>query len=162
MRKAVGRRRSAGFTLIEVMIVILIVLALSGLVGVALFQRQKEAKVQLAQIQMNEIQSALKQFYLVFDRWPTEDEGIAVLWDKERLDPESDASKWSMFMDRKIPTDRWGNEWGYRFPSEHAGEDAYDLWSNGPDGEPDTDDDLVSWEKEDDSALDSGGPSGSG
>ncbi len=141
-RRAVRR----GFTLIEVLIVLAIVLALSAIVGVAVFSRQDDAKLQLAQTDMNTIKSGLRMFRFDMGRYPTEEEGIAVLWNSELLETDADVeeSPWKgPYLQTPIPTDRWGNEWGYRGESEY-GQD-YDLWSNGPDGEEDTEDDITSW-----------------
>lgn len=157
--------RSA-FTLIEVLIVIAIIVALTGLVGLALFSKQKEAKTGLAQADLNTIKTALASFRVKYDRWPTDTEGIEVLWNKERLDPDADATKWSKELQKPMPVDRWGQAWNYRPVSEHGDEDQFDLWSNGPDKEEGTEDDIVSWDK-DEAGLDGSGsvappPSGGG
>jgi general secretion pathway protein G len=147
IRRHPGLARRA-FTLIEVMIVIAIILALSALVGVALFSRQKEAKSSLAQIDMNTIKKGLQQFYLDYDRFPTDEEGLAVLWSKESLSAEGDQGKWKKYLEEPMPNDRWGRAWGYRQTSEHGDDTKYDLWSFGPDGQEGTDDDITSWPKE--------------
>ncbi len=150
-RLARGQRRSKArraFTLIEVMIVIAIILALSALVGVALFSRQKEAKSSLAQIDMNTLKKGLQQFYLDFDRFPSDEEGLAVLWSKESLSAEGDQAKWKKYLEEPMANDRWGHPWGYRQSSEHGDDSKYDLWSVGPDGQEGTDDDITSWPKE--------------
>src|ERR1044071_6179778 len=77
--------RRGAFTLIEVMIVIAIVLALMGLVGYAVMERRDEAKRDLAKIDLNNIRQGLKLFRFDFDRYPTDEEGIKVLWDKSAL-----------------------------------------------------------------------------
>ena len=135
-----------GFTLIEVMIVIAIILALTGLIGVALFSRRDEAKKDTARIDMNNIRSALDFFRHDYDRYPKDEEGLAVLWDKSKLDPEADATKWHEYLKAPLPNDRWGHPWGYRQVSEHS-DDAtkYDLWSTGPDGQEGNEDDIKSW-----------------
>ena len=141
-----GRVPRAGFTLIEVMIVIAIVLALTGLIGVAVFSRRDEAKKDTAKIEMNTIKQALDFFRNDFDRYPKDEEGIAVLWDKSKLDPEVDAAKWKGYLKDPLPNDRWGHAWGYRQQSEHSDDvTRYDLWSFGPDGQEGTDDDITSW-----------------
>lgn len=159
-------RRGGGFTLIEVMIVIAIILALTGLIAVNVLGRQKQAKTDLAKIDLNNIKSALKQFRLDFDRYPKEEEGIKVLWDKTALtvENEADEAKWHKYLEEPIPMDRWGKDWNYRPVSEHGDEDMYDLWSVGPDGEEGTDDDVVSWSKEAEGGgtTTSGSGSGSG
>jgi len=142
------RRRSA-FTIIEVMIVLVIILALSGIVAVNLLGRKKQADEQLAAIDLNTIKSALKMFRLDYDRWPTDDEGLEVLWNIEALDPDADETKWHKYLEEPMPTDRWGHEWGYSEVSENGDESNYDLWSDGPDGEEGTDDDITSWTETD-------------
>lgn len=140
------RRHRAAFTLIEVMIVIAIILLLAGIVGVTLFRQQDEAKIGATRIQMRAIESALKEFRRVYGRWPTDEEGLAVLWDIQALDPDAEQALWKKFLEKPVPTDTWGVEWGYRQVSEHGDEDVYDLWSNGPDREEGTEDDITSWE----------------
>jgi general secretion pathway protein G len=136
------------FTLIEVMIVIAIVLALSGLIGVALFRQRDSAKVDLARTDMNSLKGALDLFRLDFDRYPTEEEGLAVLWDRNALSSDEEPAKWKGYMREPMATDRWGQPWGYRQRSEFGDETRFDLWSNGPDKEEGTDDDIKSWMEE--------------
>lgn len=139
--------RGAGFTLIEVMIVIAIVLALSTLVGIAVWARRDEAKRDTARIEMSSLRQALNLFRLDYDRWPTDEEGLAVLWDKSRLDPEADEKKWKEYLQAPMPNDKWGRPWGYRQVTEHMSDEGkYDLWSSGPDGQEGTEDDITSWE----------------
>lgn len=144
------RTRARGFTLIEVMIVIAIVLALTAIVGLAIFGRKEQADVSLAQTDINTMKQAMKLFRLDFNRWPTDEEGVTVLWDKAVLDPESDESKWNKYLEEPMPADRWGNEWGYRQISEREDDSEYDLWSYGPNGEDENGegDDITSWRKD--------------
>lgn len=136
-----------GFSLIEVMIVIAIILAISGLVALTLFSRRDQAESDLGRVEFRQIEQALKFFRLDFNRYPTDEEGLAVLWDKERLDPEADQNVWKGYLEAPMAKDRWGNEWGYRQQSEETEDTTkYDLWSFGPDGEEGTEDDLESWD----------------
>ena len=155
------RIRRAAFTLIEVMIVLAIVLALAGLVGVVLFQRQDQAKVQLTKIDLNTLKKALDGFRLDYGRYPTDEEGIQVLWDKELLDAEADVDSYTEYLSEPLSTDRWGGEWGYRQESETR-EGKYDLWSNGPDKEEGTEDDITAWASfdEEEDGLGFGEPAG--
>jgi general secretion pathway protein G len=138
------------FTLVEVIIVLAIVLLLSGLVGVQVFQRRGEAKSQAAQIDMNTIRNGMRLFYLDFDRFPTDEEGVAVLWDRSRLEgDEEEMGRWKRYLERPLQTDRWGSPWGYRQVSEFD-ESEYDLWSWGPDKQDGTDDDIPSVRREND------------
>jgi general secretion pathway protein G len=171
-----NRRMGAGrgFTLIEVMIVILIVLALGGVVAWNLMGTKEEADIGTQKYQMKMIDQALRDFRFRHSRWPTDAEGIAVLWDKEKMTEEADLKNWKKHLEKPVPKDKWGNEWGYRQVSEHGDETMYDLWSYGPDRQEGTEDDIVSWETEGDgttpsdsgsgnsSSSNSGGNSGSG
>ncbi len=141
-------RARRGFTLIEVMIVILIVLALGGLVAWNLLGTKEEADENIVRIQMNTMKDALKQFRFDHSRYPTDAEGLAVLWDKEKMTEEESGIKWKKYIEKPVPQDKWGNEWGYRQVSEHGDPDEYDLWSYGKDRQEGTDDDIVSWDKE--------------
>jgi general secretion pathway protein G len=151
MKNRASRRR--GFTLIEVLIVIAIIVALGALVTVNLMGGKKEAKVGEAQISMNAIKNSLDHFYRIYDRYPADEEGIRVLWSKEALtDQETDGAKWQKLLKDPAENDPWGQPWGYRQKSEQTVEgdadDRYDLWSNGPDRQEGTDDDLKSWKED--------------
>lgn len=136
----------AGFTLIEVMIVIAIVLALMGLVGVALFGQRDQAKKQMAEVDLKNVERGLKLFRLDYDRYPKDEEGLAVLWDKSKLDPEADQAKWKKYLESPLPQDRWSHDWQYKQVTTHSSDETmYDLWSMGPDGQDGTDDDICSW-----------------
>jgi general secretion pathway protein G len=135
-----------GFTLIEVMIVILIVLALGGVVGYALLGTRDKAEQDIGRVQLDQFRSALKMFRVAHGRYPTDEEGLRVLWDKTALTDENDARNWTALMDQPLPNDRWGTPWGYRQKSEHGDETMYDLWSFGPDKQEGTSDDITSWD----------------
>lgn len=163
--KRFGRRATRrGFTLIEVMIVIGIILVLVSLVGVALFAQRDRAKKQLVELQMRNIAAAMEQFRLVYDRYPTDEEGIKVLWDKESLETPEDQDKWTEFLTERKETDEYGHEWGYRAESEFR-EGKFDLWSLGKDGEEGTEDDIQLWKTDSGEGGDfefGDSPSGSG
>ncbi|MFZ4573956.1 MAG: type II secretion system major pseudopilin GspG [Phycisphaerales bacterium] len=154
-----------GFSLIEVMIVILIVLAIGGLVAYNVMGAKEKADARLGKIQLQEIQKALRQFKVTQKRYPTEEEGIQVLWSKEAITDEEATKLWEKLLEKPMPKDSWGNEWGYRQVSEHGDESMYDLWSYGPDRVEGTEDDITSWEGMEDTDSgtgDKGGPSGTG
>lgn len=153
---------SRGFTLIEVMIVIFIVLAIGGLVAYNLMGTRDKAEADLAKVDMNNLKQALKMFRFEHGRYPTDEEGLAVLWSKEAMTDEEQLKKWSKRMDAPMPKDRFGNEWGYRQVSEHGDETTYDLWSYGPDKIEGTDDDIVSWDKDAEGTGPGDAPTGDG
>ncbi|MBC7835684.1 MAG: type II secretion system major pseudopilin GspG [Phycisphaerales bacterium] len=133
-----------GFTLIEVMVVIAILLAIVGLVAVNVIGRKKDASVGTTQIQLKTLKSALDTFFADFDRYPTDEEGLTVLWNKTTM-AEEDQAKWKGYMSEPVPTDTWSSAWGYRQTGERAPEGKFDLWSNGPDKQEGTDDDIHVW-----------------
>jgi len=156
-------RSSRGFTLIEVLIVIFIVLALGGLVAYNLLGQKKKATANLGEIELNNLKSALKQFNFIHERYPTDEEGLAVLWSKDAISDEESQKKWQKLMEAPMPKDRWGNEWGYRQVSEHGDDTTFDLWSYGPDLQEGTEDDIVSWKADEEAGgVDSAGTTSSG
>ena len=100
------RRSRGGFTIIEVLIVLAIIVALTGLIGVAVFSRRDDAKKDTARIELNNIKNAMKLFQMDFDRWPTDQEGVKVLWDKTALDSEGDATRWKKYLTEPLPKDK--------------------------------------------------------
>ena len=148
------------FTLLEVMIVIVIILAIAGLVTVNLMGARDTATEKNVAVQLKSIRDALNQFSLEFNRFPTDDEGLAVLWDKSKLSEDADQAKWRRFVEEPIPTDAWGTEWIYLQVGERAPEGKFDLLSAGPDKQEGTDDDINVWPKSALEGVDGFGSSG--
>ena len=155
-RNGIRSRRAGGFSLLELLIVIGIILLLAGISGLVLFNRRDQADRDTAKIQLTRIRDAMRFFYQDFRRYPTDDEGLEVLWTKSKLDSESDAGNWREYLE-PLNKDPWGNAYQYLAESEDYDPEAedgpsvpYEIWSNGPDGEQDTDDDI---------RLDTGGAS---
>jgi len=143
MKKTRSPIRRRGFTILELLIVIGIILAIGGLVTPFLLNSLKESDTGLTKIQIQNLEQGLDQFYLHMKRYPTEEEGLAALWNSESLEDEEATANWKgPYFEKPSPKDTWGFEWVYRSPSEVEGI-AYDLLSVGPDGEEGTDDDLT-------------------
>lgn len=143
-------RRSAGFTLIEVLIVLVIVLAIGGIVAVNLIPARDQAIRDTVRVQLQTIEDALEQFNVQIGRYPTEEEGLDVLWDKAKLTDEALQAKYPaggfFAKGEKNLKDQWGDPYGYRVveADELEGTVAgYEVWSNGPDGEEGTADDIT-------------------
>ncbi len=142
------RRIRSGFTLIELLIVIAILLAIGGLVVVNLIPLGEQAKSDLQRVQLDQIGDAFLQFRLNLDRWPSEEEGIEVLWNRERMDDENEYERWrGPYLEVPVTEDRWGNELVYHFPGEIRGESYYDRISVGPDGEEGSADDITNHDR---------------
>ena len=137
------RRVRRAFSLIELLIVIAIMLTLGGLVVVSLLPAKEKADVDVTKLQLDDFKRALDLFRLQMDRYPTEEEGLAVLWSPDTLEDEEDEAKWDKpFLESPCPFDKWDNEWIYHNPSEIREGAPYDIISMGPDGEEDTEDDI--------------------
>ncbi|MBT8486021.1 MAG: type II secretion system major pseudopilin GspG [Phycisphaerales bacterium] len=168
-RRRPASRVRRGFSLIELLIVIAILLAIGGLVVVNLLPARDQADIDLTRVQIDVFEEALKRFNLDLKRWPSEDEGVTVLWSGTGLDNEEDEARWrGPYLEDPAPRDLWNNEWIYRAPSEIRESAPYDIISMGPDGEEDTEDDvhnhlrMMNEEGELDEEFDDFSPAGGG
>lgn len=135
-----------GFTLIEVLIVIAILLAIGGLVVVNLLPSKDQADIDLQKVQIDQIDAAIKRFKLDMKRWPTEDEGLPALSDKSVIQDEAEQAKWrGPYLEEPVIKDSWNHDLIYKHPSER-GDDKYDIVSVGPDGEEGTGDDIANFD----------------
>ena len=125
----------AGFTLIELMLVVIIIGALVAMVLPRLAGRSEQARVQAAQADIkSNIATALKLYELDNGSYPTTDEGLSAL-----LSRSGNAKNWNGPYLEKKPIDPWGREYQYQSPGAHRPHD-YDLYSLGKDGQASTDD----------------------
>ena len=132
----------------ELMIVIMILLALGGIVLVGYVNISERADVDLQIVQFDQIDGALKRFRLNMKRWPSEEEGLEVLWNRDSLEDEEEQGKWQgPYLERPVVQDTWGSDLVYRYPSEELGEGYYDLVSFGPDREEGTEDDITNHDR---------------
>jgi general secretion pathway protein G len=143
--------RERGFTLIEIMAVVLIIGLLSALVGVAIFPQIDKARVNTTKTQIRMLDGALETYRMDNARFPTSEQGLRAL-----IVPPPDArSTQSYLREKRVPDDPWGNPYQYEAPGQHN-QDGYDLWSLGADGSPGgegVDADIGNWAEDD--ALDS-------
>lgn len=131
-----------GLTLIEVLIVIAILLAIGGLVVVNLMPAKDNADKDTQRLQLQNIGGALDQFRLNMKRYPSDEEGLAALWDKNALATEDDAANWhGPYLQKPVVKDTWGSDLVYRCPGE-LNVDSYDIVSFGPDKQEGTEDDI--------------------
>jgi general secretion pathway protein G len=128
--RAIGlrRERSAGFTLVEMLVVLAIIGSIVGLVGPRVLNYLSESKIKTAQIQMENLASALDLFYLDTGRYPSTEEGLAAL----ALRPTG-VSSWNgpYIKTVTVPKDPWGHNYLYRSPGQSG---PYDVGSLGPEG----------------------------
>ena len=121
------RYRDAGFTLIELMIVIAILGLMAYMVAPRLMGVMGKAKPKLALTDIKNLETALDLFYLDVGRYPTEEEGLKALTQQ----PEN-LPNWGGPYLKKPPKDPWGRDYVYKFPGEHG---PYDIMSYGADGQ---------------------------
>jgi general secretion pathway protein G len=135
------RRQQAGFTLLELLVVMVIIGLLAGYVGPKFFGQIGKSEVKAAKAQIDALQKSLDQYRLDIGRYPSTEQGLVVLVIKPADEP-----KWAgPYLSKAVPKDPWGNDYQYRSPGEHG---EYDLLSFGRDGRPGgegEDADLVSW-----------------
>ena len=128
-----------GFTLIEVLVVIIILGLIAALVVPRITGRLDEAKVEATKIQMRAIKDALEQYKLDNGTYPTTEQGLKALVEKPNTPPLP--SRWRPYLD-KLPQDAWGRDFVYLSPGINR---PFELRSLGTDGKEDTEDDLDVW-----------------
>ena len=135
-------KNNRGFTLVELMLVVLIIGILVAMVAPRLTGKSQQARIAASQADINaHLSTALDLFELGVGRFPTTQEGLAAL----RTAP-SGATGWKgPYLKRDVPKDPWGRKYAYRSPGQHNRED-YDLFSYGPDGVEGGDDDVTNWQ----------------
>jgi len=160
------RLRRAGFTLMEMLVVLAILVLLVAMVAPRVLGTQKKADINAAKAQIGMFKAALERYALDMKDFPTTEQGLTALVE-EPTDTEdavdstgSSSSGWdgSYLTSADLPKDPWGNDYQYEYPPTRGKGDYPDIWSFGPDGEDDTEDDICSWNKEDEegAGLDSG------
>ncbi len=120
-----------GFTLLEMLIVMVIIGLLAGLVGPRLFGKVDTSKVQTAKTQIKMLKSAVGILQLDIGQVPTQAQGLKLLTDAPSEEPQRTAWK-GPYIDGKLPMDPWGNPFVYKVPGE-AGQ-PFSITSLGADG----------------------------
>lgn len=123
--KAVGR---FGFTLIEIMVVVVILGILAATIIPQFMGTTHDAKVSAAKSTIAELESALERYNIHMDRHPSNEEGLKVLVEP----PTGDEKKWRGPYIKMLRADPWGNAYQYRNPGMHH-PSSFDLWSRGAD-----------------------------
>lgn len=125
------RKSNCGFTLLEMLVVLVIIGLLASLVGPKLFTKVDSSKVTTAQTQVKMLKGALETLRLDLGRFPTESEGLALL-NTPSADEKVRARWRGPYLDEALPPDPWGNPYQYSVPG--AGGQPFALYSFGADG----------------------------
>lgn len=138
-----------GFTLIELMVVIVILGILAGLIVPRIMSRPGEAKQTKARIQIEALETALKLYKLDTGSYPSTDQGLQALVQPPEAGAGVDRWKKGGYLEKgRVPNDPWGNEFVYLSPGIHG---EYDIISYGADGVPEGEDenrDISNWDIE--------------
>lgn len=126
------RRKHRGFSLIEILVVLVILGLLVSIVAPNVLGRADEARVQKADADFKSIATALKIYRLDNYVYPSTEQGLVALVEKPALPPEPRNWKAEGYLD-EIPLDPWGRPYLYLSPGEHG---SFDLYSYGADGVP--------------------------
>jgi general secretion pathway protein G len=126
-----ANRATRGFTLIEIMAVVLIIGLLSTLVGLAIFPQIDKSRVNTTRAQIKMLDAALETYRMDNAKFPTTEQGLDALINE----PEGvvNYQPGGYLRERRIPVDPWNNPYQYESPGQHN-EHSYDLWSHGADG----------------------------
>jgi general secretion pathway protein G len=128
-RTRARRPTSAGFTLLELLVVIVIIGLLAGLVAPRYFDQIGKSNTKVAKAQIDSLEKALDQYRLDVGRYPTTEAGLNSLYIKPQ-----NVDKWDgPYLKKPAPMDPWGTPYLYKSPGDHG---DYDLSSFGSDGKP--------------------------
>ena len=131
------QHRRRGMTLIEIMVVVAILGILATAITMGVMGQLDDAKVQTARLKANEIAKAMDLYKIRNNGYPSTGEGINALVNPAKGQPLFD----------ELPVDPWDNPYNYANPGTRNSR-RFDVWSNGPDGESGTADDVGNWKEE--------------
>ncbi len=141
MKAYLSRKRSRGFSLIEIMLVLGIISVLVGAAIGLLKGNVEEARILRAEADIGSIVTQLKTYEMMNLNVPTQDQGLEALVKEPTSEPKP--RRWRQLLE-KVPDDPWGNKYQYRYPGKMNSQ-AFDLFSLGPD-RVEGNDDVGNWE----------------
>ena len=125
--KIVNTQRQRGFTLLELLVVMVIIGLLAGYVGPKYFAQIGKSETKTAKAQIDSLSNALDQFRIDTGHYPMTENGLRVL----NFAPSNEPKWQGPYLQKRIPDDPWGRPYLYKMPGEHG---DFDLWTLGSDG----------------------------
>jgi general secretion pathway protein G len=144
-QRPIRQRLARGFTLIEIMVVVVIIGILGALVVPKLLGRTGESRVVAAKVDIASLMQALKLYKLDNQRYPTTEQGLQALTSKPTGGPAANGWKSGGYID-KLPKDPWGSPYQYLAPGIHGEVDLFSLGADGQPGGAGEDSDVGSWD----------------
>ena len=136
--------KQSGFSLLEVMVVLVIIGMIMSIVAPNIMGQQEEAAIDKAHLDIQQLEDAMSLYKLKNKAYLTTEQGLEGLVDKTSIEPVPRRFPDGGFIS-KLPEDPWGNPYQLISPGEVG---KIDIFSRGPDGEAGTDDDIGNWDEE--------------
>lgn len=137
-------KHQRGFSLIELIVVLVILGLLAGVVGPAVVSKLRGARSKIAKTQISELETALEMFHFDVGRYPAASEGLQAL----RQNPGGLAAWDGPYLKKDVPKDPWGKDYVYRAPGQHGDYDLYSMGADGVEGGEGDNADVTSWGQE--------------
>ena len=136
-----------GFTLVEIMVVVVIIGLLAALVGPRLIGQSDAAKRTAARTQIKQFEQSLELFHLNNGFFPTTDQGLQALIEKPTMQPEPKNYQKGGYLNAKaLPKDPWGNDYVYLCPGKDGDYDIVSYGADGREGGEETNKDITNWD----------------
>ena len=136
-----GLNRNAGFTLLELLVVLVILGLLAGYVAPKYFAQIGKSEVKTAQAQIGALEKALDQYRIDTGHYPNAQQGLAALNAKPADEPRWDGP----YLKKAVPNDPWGKPYQYKIPGEHSEVDIFSFGRDGAPGGNGEDADITNW-----------------
>lgn len=141
VNKSEAIAKAGGFTLMELLVVLVIVGLLAALVGPTLYKRINPAKSSIAQAQIENFSKALDAYFVDVGSFPTTQQGLDVL----RVAPSAAVNWQGPYLKKEIPNDPWGKKYIYRSPGRSGGFEIISYGADGVEGGQGDSKDVTSW-----------------